>query len=91
MEEDLSLSLELGGCFTKRKREKISEKEMTDNQRGAGKQTETETEKNLEAPLFMHLSLPLVLSEMKNSKSSCYLYVKSEVIINFNLYIWSYI
>ncbi|XP_078166240.1 homeobox-leucine zipper protein HOX15-like [Carex rostrata] len=58
MEDDLSLSLELGGSFTKRKGEKISEEAIMDNRGKRGKKTEME--KNLD------LSFPLLLSEMKN-------------------------
>lgn len=75
MEDDLSLSLELGGGFTKRKREKISEEVIIDNRGKRGK--ETEIEKNLD------LSFPLLLPEMENSKNC---YVTSEVIIGFNFY-----
>jgi hypothetical protein len=89
MDEDLSLSLELGGYFTKRKREKFSEKEIIDKQGGDGRKTETE--KNLEEPLIMHLGLPSVISDMKNSKISYFICIKLEVSNHFNLCMWSYI
>lgn len=63
MEDDLSLSLELGGSFTKRKRENISDEAIIDNQGKRGKKIDIE--KNLEEPL-MGLSFPLLLSQMRN-------------------------
>ncbi|KAF3320071.1 Homeobox-leucine zipper protein HOX11 [Carex littledalei] len=58
MEDDLSLSLNIGGSFTKRKREEISDEAFVDNRGKRGKKTEIE--KNL------NLIFPLLPSEMKN-------------------------